>query len=80
MATEKRLIEMISQSLCDHISYSCKLAENIAGDLIANGVSIPIRCKDCKHWDKDFLWCDKKSVRMMEDDFCSYGERKENER
>lgn len=35
-----------------------------------------VRCKDCKHWDKDFLWCDRKSVRMAENDFCSYGERK----
>lgn len=35
-----------------------------------------IRCKDCKFWDDDFNWCDRKAVRMQEDDFCSYGERK----
>ena len=24
--------------------------ERIADHLIANGVTIPVRCKDCKHW------------------------------
>lgn len=37
------------------------------------------RCKDCKHWDKDFNWCDKKRIHMEADDFCSYGERREGE-
>lgn len=39
-----------------------------------------VRCKDCMHWDNDFLLCDRKNVRMGEDDFCSYGERKESEK
>ena len=38
-----------------------------------------VRCKDCKFWDGDFNWCDRKAVRMQEDDFCSYGERKDND-
>ena len=35
-----------------------------------------VRCKDCMYWDNDFLWCDRKNVRMADNDFCSYGERR----
>ena len=39
-----------------------------------------IRCKDCKCWDKPYGWngwCDKHSILVEADDFCSYAERKE---
>lgn len=36
----EKLIELLFKSLCKHIHKSCKLAENIADDLIANGVTI----------------------------------------
>ena len=42
------------------------------------------RCKDCKHWREETLWCDMNSIDRGEhytwyaEDFCSYGERKEN--
>ena len=35
-----KLIELIFGSLCKHIHKSCNLAENIADDLIANGVTV----------------------------------------
>ena len=35
-----QLVELIFASLCRHIHKSCKLAENIADDLIAGGVTI----------------------------------------
>ena len=43
-----------------------------------------VRCKDCKHWQESVdgitKWCpllmDKET---KENDFCSYGERKDNE-
>ena len=45
-----------------------------------------VRCKDCKHYDKDALWCNINSYQFgeqnpnwYEDDFCSYGERREGE-
>lgn len=41
-----------------------------------------VRCKDCKHYDKDALWCDINSPQLSEshmnwyeDDFCSIGEK-----
>lgn len=36
----EKLIEFIFGSLCKHIHKSCNLAENIADDLIANGVTM----------------------------------------
>ena len=42
-----------------------------------------VRCKDCKHYTKDTMWCEMCSSTKSEpypmwyaDDFCSYGERK----
>lgn len=36
-----------------------------------------VRCKDCKHWNKGDCY---RLEMSMEDDFCSYGERKEVEK
>ena len=40
MEVREKLVELIFDSLCRHIDKSCKLAENIADDLIANGVTV----------------------------------------
>ena len=40
MDVREKLVELIFSSLCRHIDKSCKLAENIADDLIANGVTV----------------------------------------
>lgn len=37
----KRLVELIKDSLNKHIGKSCLLAENIASDLLANGIVVP---------------------------------------
>lgn len=43
-----------------------------------------VRCKDCEYFlkaevnGKDFLICQVTDKEIFEDDFCSYGERKEN--
>ena len=47
-----------------------------------------VRCKDCKHYHTELGWCDVNSTFIKEhsewrmfndDDFCSYGERREGE-
>ena len=49
--------------------------------LIANGVTIPVRCKDCKHLSDDG-YCQQNLYGIAphkipkDDDFCSYGEKK----
>ena len=40
MDVREKLVELIFKSLCRHIHKSCKLAENIADDLIADGVTV----------------------------------------
>lgn len=40
MDVRETLVGLIFGSLCRHIHKSCKLAENIADDLIANGVTV----------------------------------------
>lgn len=35
-----------------------------------------VRCKDCEHYCDD-EWCDINEAYFEEDDFCSYGKRKE---
>ena len=89
MATEKRLINgnKLAKAImetaegladCDQQNAAWALRKyairDIAEASTVDAVEV-VRCKDCKHWDSDFLWCDRKNVRMVEDDFCSYGER-----
>lgn len=40
MDVRKKLVELIFDSLCRHIDKSCKLSENIADDLLSNGVTV----------------------------------------
>ena len=61
-------------------------AEDIADMLIANGVTIPVRCKDCRYYipkvDGSVGFCKCGEVcgylttMRVADDFCSYGERR----
>lgn len=39
-----------------------------------------VRCKDCKYWDSDCIWCNLwGNTQEYGNGFCSYGERKDNE-
>lgn len=39
-----------------------------------------VRCKDCKHshLDRDYLYCNQYKSYRDDNDYCSYGERREN--
>lgn len=59
--------------------------EKIADHLIANGVTIPVRCKDCKYYEMHYgrgnMGCSNNKAIWTQcppDAFCSYGERKDN--
>lgn len=82
MADKEKLSELLNPWLA-HLSLCA------ANDLIAKGVTIPVRCKDCKHYDNSegICWCKINSKffpggfdwhGFPEDGFCSYGERKDN--
>lgn len=53
----------------------------IDSDGIEHILREPVKCKDCKYWEKkeNAVWCRRTAIgifRMEEDDFCSRGERK----
>lgn len=71
----------------DEKVYAYKLGWNDAIDAIVesapkvDAVSV-VRCKDCKHYRTRWLgFCEligNENIKREDDDFCSYGERKEN--
>ena len=77
---------------CQHkdVEEGCSILAKV-DYLIANGEEIPVRCKDCKYaYINSFsaasgvALCKKLSNEaetavMQQDDFCSYGERREGE-
>jgi hypothetical protein len=86
MATEKRLIdanELRTQfdDIPPYIGLAGSLVQQyIDKALTVDGVEV-VRCKDCIvsycHGDDDFV-CGRSGVNVDPDDFCSYGERKDN--
>ena len=79
----EKLIELLADSV--HMSY-----EKQADRLIANGVTIPVSCKDCKYYKENELRCDHPELNYDvecydhwidcdPDDFCSCGERRDGE-
>lgn len=54
---------------------------NLADHLIANGVTIPVRCKDCKWYNRKGGVAGQKTIicsYQPKDFFCAYGERRDN--
>jgi hypothetical protein len=76
--------------LLDTIPEDSPWQGNIKGlveTLVANGVTIPVRCEECKHWKneingctEDKRFCDIGFYMVHKDGYCSFGEKKtENE-
>lgn len=62
-----------------------KAIKKMPKGIIVDAVSV-VRCRDCKHWHKDTVFCEYMSygeaserVNWYADDFCSYGERKDGD-
>lgn len=87
MANEKRLIDanaLIEEANAEG-AYGYVDAFQIANTPTVDAVEV-VRCRECKHWHKETLFCDympygeaQERVNWYADDFCSYGERKDNE-
>ena len=73
-----KVLREIDHSLNLSEAYS-KIAEMPAADVVE-----VVRCKDCKHENVHHAisdkctWCDYWGIDPDFDDFCSYGERKDN--
>ena len=83
-----RLSELLSECLCfgydDITGTNYVKVSDTADRLIENGVTIPVRCKDCREWCREEIakrynaprYCMLTGVITDEDDFCSCGERR----
>ena len=95
MGMREKLIELVNEGAqqcskvacvnCEHFTELAKCKANMVADhLIANGVTIPVRCKECKYRRGDFFGgfvCRlHKGLAMVTDEsFCSRGERRTDE-
>ena len=84
----EKLIELIKKakrnwSLSTMVPVGCSFESFIADQLIANGVTVPVYCKECKYRYKTVsgLKICQHHITMEAKDgnFCSYGERREGE-
>lgn len=86
MSVKAKLIEILSVPI--HPRIGADPAEVVADYLLDNGVTIPVRCKDCKHWaftcdnmgdcqNPRFAIPDTVDPTMCAHEFCALGERKE---
>lgn len=88
MTDREKLIELFNKftfSFTQEEYYSGKVTneyciEQIADYLISNGVTIPVRCKDCKYYIKVCCVMTEGLVCPLGEWYCSHGERKEDER
>ena len=81
MANEERLIaayklEDLIRSNSARYHHADDVIAAIAGQPTVDAVEV-VRCKDCKYWVTYFDCCEKKDITMHEDDYCSFGERRE---
>ena len=90
--TREKLIELLKDYKCEfqscgecphsNVKGACGnyVFNGMADHLIANGVTIPVRCKGCtraeNHGAQHEVYCNLICAYMGNDDFCSYGERR----
>ena len=95
MGMREKLIELMKKTplmeIDGHIADAEKclvsyVFDSFADNLVDNGVTIPVRCKDCKHWLKDVAGCTEfvgrckwANYMVGATGYCAYGERKDNE-
>ena len=84
----EKLIELVEQGYKKYFNpnWAGDFFGSIADHLIANDVVPVVRCRDCKHYIPFDNECEEPHNHYTEDgfrevhdnDFCSYGERKDN--
>ena len=91
MSEREKLVELLSDEF--HFTFTPIAIASVAEYLLSHGVAVPVRCGECKYYRNHpnglcFLWTEpstndrgwKGDAHCVEpDDFCSYGERKDNE-
>ena len=90
---EQRTVDAVPKGAHDQVRWERDVAmeqleeHGIPFGGIAPDVVKVVRCKDCKHWHEETGFCEEHSRfdsfgmdwnMFADDDFCSYGERKDN--
>ena len=85
----EKLVKEIAEKALDEYEYKGKTIRELADLLINGDVVEVVRCKDCKWYNfgkyfNDIKFCQrlpiyakKGGLNTADDDFCSYGEKKE---
>ena len=79
---KEKLIKLLQSAPKDIVENH--VIEELAEYLIANGVAIPIRCKNCEYWDEEWKnWrgnskCKYLNICTRKDGFCSHAEENFN--
>ena len=82
--------EKLAEIICDNpflcVPGGFLFYEKAADNLIANGVTVPVRCKECKFWREDILiddddtkCCSIGMYMTKGNNFCSFGKRRDGE-
>ena len=87
MTDREKLIELLDMN-CGYVAEM--KAEELADYLISEGAAIPVRCGECRYYEEhtqNNYYCGRAEefseiiTNWVEpNDFCSYGERKEDDR
>ena len=80
MTDYMKLVDILIDELPEEHPWKGNI-KGLVEKLIANGVTIPVRCKDCKHWKDDLMRddlhiCEIGCYFIDENGYCSYGERR----
>lgn len=86
MGMRKKLIELLTHENSPLFMVFGDNVEGFADYLISNGVTIPVRCKDCQKWqrhtqvDRERGDCRRYQTTKHETGFCDRGERRTDDR
>lgn len=76
---------LIDERTAERFATFCAIADAVE-EMPTADAEVVVRCKDCKYWHKETLFCDympygeaRERVNWYADDFCSYGERKDGD-
>ncbi len=80
---ETRKLILAGETHLDNLAEGFTEADRVIREMPTVDAEVVVRCKDCK-WDRpdtllDKHWCSRLlgSMEVRENDFCSYGERKD---
>lgn len=83
MATEKRLI--LADATVDAFTkwltstYDGRMPVDVVNEIPTVDAVEVVRCRDCKVYDKDCGYCEAMGFTCECNDFCSYGERRQDD-